>query len=173
MNVTASFWIDHLHMIPHPEGGHYAISYRSELTLPHEAIPHHKGPRVACTCIYFLLQEGEISALHRIASDEIWHFYAGGGLDVYEIEPAGQLNIHTLGPDPTKHMLFQSWVPAKSWFGARVPIGMGYALVGCTVSPGFDFADFDMGDRNTLISLFPQHQNLIEELTYDTKTQAD
>jgi predicted cupin superfamily sugar epimerase len=167
MNVTASFWINQLHMVPHPEGGHYALSYRSDCILPHDALPHHQGSRAACTCIYFLLQEGEISALHRIASDEIWHFYAGGGLQVYEIKPEGQLNIHTLGAYPDLQMVFQSWVPAKSWFGAKVPIGMGYALVGCTVSPGFDFADFEMGDRHSLISQFPQHQEIIEKLTYD------
>ncbi|MGC4038037.1 MAG: cupin domain-containing protein [Chitinophagaceae bacterium] len=121
--------------------------------------------RHICTHIYFLLEESQFSALHRIKSDELWHFYAGHSLTVFEIEPSGNLIEHSLGADPEKNQRLFTCIKAGSWFGAALPPGSSYALVGCTVSPGFNYADFEMADRNKIISKFPQHSNLIRSLT--------
>ncbi len=116
------------------------------------------------TAIYFLLQENEVSALHRIKSDEIWHFYAGTPLLIHAIYPDGHYREQRLGSDCTDGDLYQVVVPAGCWFGAEL-VGKQFALVGCTVAPGFDFADFEMADRKQLSACYPQHTELIKRLT--------
>ena len=123
------------------------------------------GERPFATAIYFLLTSDTFSALHRIRSDEQWHFYAGSGLTVHVIEPAGEYRAIGLGQDLERGETFQAVVPAGCWFGASVDEPGGFALVGCTVAPGFDFADFEMGDRGELIREYPRHRELIERLT--------
>jgi len=112
-----------------------------------------------------LLQKGQFSALHRIAADELWHFYTGDPLEIIEIKPSGALCVHALGPDAEAGETFQCVIEAGSWFGSRVKNGGEYSLVGCTVAPGFDFADFELADRNQLMGLFPQHADIIHSLT--------
>jgi predicted cupin superfamily sugar epimerase len=164
----AAYYIEKLQLSTHVEGGAFRETYRSELGIAKEQLPaEFKGNRSVSTAIYFLLKEGQFSALHRIASDELWHFYEGNTLHVYEIDAKGQLITHVLGKDLEKGESFQCVVKAGSWFGSRCEVPGGFSLVGCTVAPGFDFEDFVLADRQRLSEEFPQHRELIRELTYD------
>ena len=122
------------------------------------------GDRPFSTAIYFLLEKGNFSAFHRIKSDECWHFYYGDPLEIIVLQPDGELTVTTLGNDITKGHLFQYVVPAGCWFASRPAPGSQYCFVGCTVAPGFDFADFEMANGEQLASEFPQHNKLIREL---------
>jgi predicted cupin superfamily sugar epimerase len=117
------------------------------------------------TAIYFLLSGSQFSALHRIKSDEIWHFYAGSSLAVEAIHPDGTRQTWRVGVDLAAGDLPQAVVPAGAWFGAEMIDKRAYALVGCTVSPGFDFADFELAERSALLARFPQHAGVILRLT--------
>jgi predicted cupin superfamily sugar epimerase len=164
--LTAQYWIEHLGLSPHPEGGYYAATYKSDLTIAATALPPgFHGSRSASTAIYFLLSGGDFSAFHRLAADELWHFYAGNSLGVYVIDPEGKLTQVQLGNRPEAGEVFQAVVKAGSWFGSRLKDGDGFALVGCTVAPGFEFADFELAKRAELIATNPQHAKLIKALT--------
>lgn len=164
--IAAAEWIARLGLRPHPEGGAFAETYRAADRLATDCLPaRFAGPRCASTAIVFLLRAGEVSRLHRLRSDEVWHFYAGGGLRVYALLPGGELRTHRLGSDPRRGEVFQAVVPHGAWFGAALDPDSAYALVGCTVAPGFDFADFELGRRAALLGQFPQHRELIERLT--------
>jgi uncharacterized protein len=162
---SANDWIEHLQLQKHIEGGWYKETYRSPLLLQRETAPHIvNGDRSLCTHIYFLLQQHEFSALHRIGSDELWHFYDGDRLVVYEIDTSGRLTEHQLGKDPSNAVLPFCMIRKGSWFGSRVATGGKYALVGCTVAPGFDFADFELAGAGALSQQFPMHKDLIASL---------
>jgi len=156
---TAADWIAALALTPHPEGGHYRETYRAGVTVPTPS-----GPRAASTAIYFLLQAHEISALHRLRSDELWHFHAGASLEVVELDDTTSRG-HRLGLDAGRGESPRVSIPAGAWFGARVADGVGFALVSCTVAPGFDFADFELGDRAALRARYPRHAALIDAFT--------
>lgn len=161
---TADYWIENLALIRHPEGGWFAETYRCGESIPAAALPgRFHGPRSFSTAIYFLLERGEFSALHRIKSDEIWHFYAGAPLAVQVITPAGEQQEILLGRDLVHGHSLQAVVSAGCWFGAET-LG-AFSLVGCTVAPGFDFSDFEMAGLVGLTGLFPQHGPLIDRLT--------
>lgn len=164
---TASYWVEKYNLLPHPEGGYYAETYRADERIGQENLPpRFTGDRSFSTGIYFLLEAGQFSAFHRIKSDEMWHFYAGDALDIFVLNPdTTDLDIIKLGSDPEKGETFQAVVPAGSWFGSRPAAASSYALVGCTVAPGFDFEDFEMAERESLIAQFPQHSVLIQEMT--------
>jgi predicted cupin superfamily sugar epimerase len=160
----APFWIETLELVGHPEGGWFRETYRSTETIPAPALPERfDGARCFGTAILFLLQQGDISALHRIHSDEIWHFHEGAPLTVHVITPEGERREILLGRDPSRGESFQAVVPAGCWFGAET-LG-DFSLVGCSVAPGFDFADFRMADRMELTGRYPQHAALIRRLT--------
>jgi uncharacterized protein len=163
--MEAQHWIDRLNLEPHPEGGWYRQTYRAPLTLPHSALPSYAGDRAASTAIYFLLAGDQFSALHRLRSDEVWHFYTGSGLIVHVITPEGDYRQLLLGSNAAAGEEFQAVVPAGCWFGSSLRQPNTYALVGCTVAPGFDFADFEIARRNDLAAQYPQHRNIIERLT--------
>ncbi|MFT3824454.1 MAG: cupin domain-containing protein [Chitinophagaceae bacterium] len=166
MRVSADYWINKLQLTSHVEGGAFRETYRSPLITPVTVLPDtFAGDRNSSTAIYFLLKEHQFSAFHRISSDEVWHFYYGDSLMVYEIKADGQLIIHRLGNNPAKEESFQCVVEAGSWFASQVAEGCEYALVGCTVAPGFDFADFELARKEELIALYPQHEALITRLT--------
>jgi len=163
---AAASHIDALNLQPHPEGGWYRESYRAAETIPQNVLPERfSGPRPFATAIYFLLTSDSFSALHRIRSDELWHFYAGSPLTVHLIEADGGSRSLTLGPNARVGESFQALVPAGCWFGATVAMPESFALVGCTVAPGFDFADFELGERDELIRQYPAQQTLVERLT--------
>ena len=162
----ASYWIDELQLAPHPEGGFYRQTYRADLTLPHSALPgNFKGNRSASTAIYFLLAGDNFSAFHRISSDEMWHFYTGHSLHIHVIDSNDHHSVIKLGTNIDEGEQFQAVVLAGCWFAACLARPDTFALVGCTVAPGFDFADFEMGARSGLIAQHPQHAELIERLT--------
>jgi uncharacterized protein len=163
--ATAHELIANLGLVRHPEGGWFRESYRSTQTVPAVALSERfDGSRVFSTAIYFLLEEGDISALHRIKSDELWHFYAGSPLVIHVILPDGRYQLLHLGSDHAAGERYQAVVPAGCWFGAELT-GKQFALVGCTVSPGFDFADFEMAERVQLSERYPQHAELIARMT--------
>ncbi len=175
MDMNAGYYIEQLNLSPHPEGGYYKETYRSKGKIRTELMKGIVAERNFCTAIYFLLEKNNFSAFHRIKSDELWHFYAGDALEVVEITKQGELKITVLGPHLDKGQVFQYMVPAGNWFGSRlihqsnseggVKKGGEFSLVGCTVSPGFDFLDFEMGNREELIEKYPAHEKIIKELT--------
>lgn len=163
---TAEYWIDKLELTAHIEGGAFKEIYRSEHILSQDALtPQHNGDRNAMTSIYFLLKHGDFSALHKIASDEIWHFYDGAPLCIYEIAENGTLVKNILGKDIEKGQQLALTIKAGNWFGSRVEEPGEFTLCGCTVAPGFDFADFELADRAVLQKQFPQHAAIISEMT--------
>ena len=172
MEAAAQHWIDRLNLQPHPEGGWYRQTYRASLMLSQSALPSFTGDRAASTAIYFLLEGDQFSAFHRLRSDEVWHFYAGSGLVVHVIEPGGRYSELLLGSDATSGEEFQAVVSAGCWFGSSLRQPKTYALVGCTVAPGFDFADFEMAKREELAAQYPQHRNIIKRLTRDKETAS-
>lgn len=162
----AAFWIKQLGLVRHPEGGWFRESYRSAETIPRSGLPaRFDEKRTFATAIYFLLEQGDISALHRLKSDEIWHFYVGASLTVHVIDPDGKHGETMVGRDVEAGEQLQAVVPADCWFGAELAGDGDYALVGCTVSPGFDFNDFELASRDDLTALFPGHAALIQRLT--------
>ncbi len=164
----AKYWVEKLKMQSHPEGGFFAETYRSNELIDKNSLPKRfSGDRNFSTGIYFLLESHHFSAFHCIQSDEMWHFYAGDVLDVYYIDNEGNMQIIKLGNNPENGEVFQAVVPAGVWFGSKPAVENSYSLVGCTVAPGFDFADFEMPDRQTLLQEFPQHETIIKMLTHD------
>ena len=162
----AQTWIERLDLEAHPEGGFYRETYRSDYSLPPSALPERfDGSRDGAALIYFLLPGDTFSALHRIQQDEAWHFYDGAPITLHQIAPDGTYSTRTLGRDFDAGHELQTVVPAGTWFGATVEDESGYALVGCTTTPAFDFADFEMADRNTLVEEYPEHDDTIERLT--------
>ena len=160
----AAQWAEALGLLPHPEGGFYRETWRASETIPHGALPSRfGGNRSAGTCIYFLLVQDFPSRLHRIASDEIWHWYQGSPLCVHVLHPDGSRQELLLGPDPSRGQSFQAMVPSGAWFGAET-LGE-WTLCGCTVAPGFDFADFELAARDSMLETFGPHREVVERLT--------
>lgn len=153
---------------PHPEGGFFKEGFRDNGVIPQKALPpYFKGNRNFSTAIYFLLPEGAKSRLHRIASDEVWHFYLGDPMTVAQISPKGEVEKIVLGQDVKAGQRVQHVVPQGYWFGAYPNSGSRFSFVGCTVAPGFDFADFEIGQRAELLKQFPKAKEVIEFLTDD------
>lgn len=162
---TVTELVDTYQLLPHREGGYYKETYRSEEVVMEEALPERfPGNRALSTAIYFLLEQGNFSAFHRIRSDECWHFYAGDTLHVHVIHPQGEYRLLALGSNPVKGEQFQAIVPAGAWFASETAPGGNFSLVGCTVSPGFDFADFELAQAAALTAAYPQHAELISRL---------
>ncbi len=167
MPKDAQYWIKKLNLLPHPEGGYFRRTYRADLVIPREALPpNFTGARAISTAIYFLLNGKNFSAFHRIRSDELWHFYAGSPLFVHVIAETGDYSQIVLG-DPEAGEVFQAVIKAGCWFASCLKDPQSFALVGCTVAPGFTFEDFELARCSDLTKLFPQHRRLIEQLTRD------
>lgn len=167
----AKYWIQKLRLEPHPEGGYFRQTYVSDVVIVREALPAgFGGARPVSTAIYFLLEREKFSAFHRLRSDELWHFYAGGSLVVHVIDDAGCYSEILLGNDAEAGEVFQAVVKAGCWFASRVRDGKSFALVGCTVAPGFDFEDFEMAKRDELARAYPQHRELIAKLARETQS---
>ncbi len=160
-----AYWIKQLRLQQHIEGGWYSEVYRSSQLVHARSLP---TDRAAATHIYFLLQEGEFSAFHRIRADEIWHFYQGDPLIITELQPDGTLIDHLLGNEPEKGEQLCCVIKAGNWFGSRVKEGGSYGLAGCTVAPGFDFADLELAQRDQLLAEYPQHAMIIRSLTHSS-----
>ena len=164
-SLTADDLIRLLELRPHPEGGHFAEVFRSSLSVASQA---HAGARAASTAIYFLLKASELSALHRVRSDEGWHHYAGDALELHAFSDA-EHHIHRLGADFARGERPFAMVPANAWQAARVAESAnakhGFALVGCTVAPGFDFSDFELPSRERMLAYLPGHADWVQALT--------
>ena len=166
--LTAQQLIEGYKLQSHPEGGYYLETYRSAETIPADALPSRfSGRRSFSTAIYFLLEENQFSAFHRIKGDELWHFYTGIGLHIYVIHPDGRGEVLKLGKDITNGYSFQLIIPAGCWFASRPANENGFSFVGCTVAPGFDFTDFEMAEKEQLMKEYPQHKEWINGLCYD------
>lgn len=165
MKVSAEYYKKNLDLEPHPEGGFYKKVYQSQEKLARAALPERfDGDRYTSTSIYYLLEGHEISHFHRIKSDEIWHFYTGSALTIHMFYESEYKSIE-LGQNVEIGQAFQICVPAGAWFGAELNDKNSFALVGCTVSPGFDFADFELAQRGALLKTYPEHKELILRLT--------
>ena len=156
-----------LGLVPHPvEGGYFAETYRSADHIPASALPSHYGaPRAASTAIYYLLTPDTFSAMHRLASDEIFHFYLGDPVEMLHLHPGGTHQITVMGPDLEAGQRPQVLVPRDTWQGARLIPGGRYALLGTTVAPGFDYTDYETASRATLLATHPTAKPLILALT--------
>jgi predicted cupin superfamily sugar epimerase len=166
MHNSAQYWIEKLKLSKHPEGGYFREVYRSDEFISKKHLPgRYSSFRSFSTSIYFLLKSDEFSAFHRLKSDEIWHFYDGSPLLLYVIDPKGKLTTIKTGPNPGNNEMLQVVIPKGFWFAAEVSVKDSFSLIGCTVSPGFDFEDFELAGREKLTAKFPQHKELIERLT--------
>ena len=158
--------IDLLNLQKHPEGGYFKETYRSEGVIPSEVLKDGiNGDRNYCTGIYFLLTSGNFSAFHRIKQDEMWHFYEGSPLVVHMIDNQGNYSFQKIGLDFEGGQVPQFVVPKGVWFASEVQEPDSYSLVGCTVSPGFDFKDFELAKKDYLLAEFPSHSEIIDRLT--------
>lgn len=162
----AEYYIKKLVLKRHPEGGWYKEIYRSNEIIKKEHLPERfSGDRYYSTSILYLLESGDFSAFHRIKSDETWHFYDGDTLTIHMINKSGKYSTETLGRSIDSGEVLQFTVPHSTWFAANVSKPGAYALVGCTVSPGFDFDDFEIALRGRLIKEFPRLENIIKRFT--------
>ena len=156
-----------LKLTPLPtEGGYFAETYKSELLVPGDALPApFGGPRSLATAIFYMLTPDTFSAMHRLRADELYHFYLGDPVELLELRQDGSAGTVTFGQEIAAGMRLQHLVRAGVWQGLRLIEGGQWALLGTTVSPGFEFADFELGERGYLQSLSPQHSRAIAALT--------
>lgn len=161
-NRDAAYYIDHLNMEPHPEGGHFTRSFYSDEKMN----TSENKIRNLYTTIYFCLKSEEVSHLHRLQSDELWFFHDGSSLTVHVIHPNGEYKAHQLGLNFEKGESPQVLVPKGAIFGTSVDQEGSFSLVGCMVSPGFDFEDFELFTQEELVKSYPQHKEMIGKMAY-------
>ena len=159
--------IRQLDLRPHPEeGGFYRETYRSNESFPGDSLPkRHKSPRSLGTAIYYLLTPQTVSALHRLPTDEIFHFYLGDPVEMLCLYPDGTSEVILLGQDLAAGERPQVVMPMRTWFGSCLRAGGRFALMGTTMAPGFEFEDYQSGDRETLLAAYPAQADLIRKLT--------
>mgnify|MGYP002783683803 CR=1 FL=1 len=162
---NADYYVKSLSLLPHPEGGFYREIFRSKEQVTQAALPErYKGDRNFLTSIYFLLRSEDISAFHRIKSDELWYYHAGSMVEIYLLNEKG-LETVKLGPDIENGEVFQAIVPKETWFAAKVKEQNTFTLVSCAVAPGFDFADFELAKKDELLKLFPEEKEIVERMS--------
>lgn len=164
MNEKAKYYIQKLQLNKHPEGGYYREIYRSGEIIFIDA-PNQNRKRNVSTSIYFLLEGSQKSKFHKLKSDELWHFYDGTAVKIYILDGNGKLTETMIGRDIENGELFQTTIGKNNWFAAEVMDKKSFTLIGCTVSPGFDFSDFELGKRADLLKKFPDHKELILKFT--------
>jgi predicted cupin superfamily sugar epimerase len=162
--MTSKDIVNHLGLLPHPEGGYYKETYRAGETV----INQNGRSRNVCTAIYFLLEETDKSHFHRILSDELWFFHLGQPLEVICIFE-GKLKSVVLGNNILSGELLSFRVPANTWFASRIKGEKGFGLVSCTVAPGFDFDDFELAARDKLTQEYPHLKETIAKFTRQNK----
>ncbi|MGY6529024.1 MAG: cupin domain-containing protein [Cyanobacterium sp.] len=164
--MNAAYWIKQLNLQKHPEGGYYRETYRSHDTIKKDGLSSRVIESRNCsTAIYYLLSGAEFSAFHRLKSDEIFHFYSGTPLQVHVLTPSGEYKSVLLGDITGNNPIFQLVINQGDWFASEVSQPDSYSLIGCTVSPGFDFTDFELATTDKLINQYPKYQKLITRLT--------
>lgn len=164
MNEKARYYIQKLELQKHPEGGYFREIYRSGEMFSIDP-PKKNLKRNASTSIYFMLEGKQKSKFHRLKSDELWHFYDGSSTKIYVIDEEGKLSEFVLGRETENGEMFQVVIKKNTWFAAEVIDSISFTLIGCTVSPGFDFSDFELADRTQLLDKFPDHKKLILKFT--------
>lgn len=152
-----AFLIDHFHLLPHPEGGFYAPMFRSAQSF----ISNEGKERNLYSSIYFIITADSHSCWHRLKTDEMWHLYEGGPAVVHMIDPKGEYSTRRLQGGHTP--VFQTLVPAGIWFAVTCDENTSYALFGCSLSPGFDFEDFELGRESSLLEKFPEHREILSK----------
>ncbi len=161
--LTAQQVVECLGLQPHPEGGFYIETYRSKTTFEHGDV--FPATRNHSTAIYYLLEKTDFSTFHRIKSDELWHHYLGESFLISVILEDGSFEEILLGKNLQHGEKPQAMVPAGAWFASELKTKEGFGLVGCTVSPGFDFQDFEIAERNNLIERYPELERIISRLS--------
>ncbi len=165
MLEKVKYYIDKLQLLPHPEGGYYREIYRAGEMILAENLPGgFSGNRNISTSIYFLFEGKDFSAFHRIKSDELWHFYDGAAVKISVIDEQGKLFEIHLGNNIAGGEVFQAVIKKNCWFASELMDKTSFALVGCTVAPGFDFQDFEMAKCDELIKQYPQYKDTIKRL---------
>ena len=162
MTFDADYYIRKLQLQPHAEGGFYAATYTAG-----GHVPTPSGERPGYTSIYFLLRSTEISHLHRLQSDELWYYHAGSPLTIHMIHADGTYEARKLGLNAADGEAPQVLVPKYTIFGSSVDEAGSFSLVGCMVSPGFDYADFELFTQGELLEKYPQHEAVIRRMAYE------
>lgn len=157
--------IQKFNLVKHPEGGYFSEKFRSNEFISEGLPERFSCKHVLYTSIYFLLKENDISAFHILKSDEIWHFYEGTTLLIHSINRQGKIETVRLGRNYSNNEVYQHMIISGTYFCAEVEDKTSYSLVGCTVSPGFEYNDFILPKRNDLIKLYPQHKDIIIKFT--------
>ena len=166
MHSISKRWIDMLRLESHPEGGYFREIYRAEGVIAQPSLPlRYNGGRAYATTIYYLLNSGEYSSLHRLQSDEQWFHLDGSALTIHSIDPEGNYTPYHIGKDLEKGEMPHAVIPRGCWFGGTIDQANSFSLVGCFVAPGFDFDDFELAQRAELLKKFPQHKDIITKLT--------
>jgi hypothetical protein len=154
--------IKKLALSPHPEGGYFRETYRNSNKINQNTLKSHFfSNRNLATAIYFFLEFPDFSAWHRLKADEMWHFYLGEPLTLYILSKSNEITKITLGQDIIAGQHLQYLIPGGDWFAAQPQ--KGWSLTGCTTAPGFDFADFELGEASKLLKTFPQHAQIIKK----------
>jgi len=166
-DITAAELKSILNLEPHPrEGGWFRQTWKAAETIPKDALPpRYAATRSAGTAIYYLLEPDSFSEMHTLASDEVFHFYLGDPVEMLQLLPDGAGRRLMLGKNIANGDLLQTVVPQNVWQGSRLVPGGKVALLGCTVSPGFDYADYASGERAELVRGWPDWREMIEQLT--------
>ena len=160
-----NYWIEQLKLQTHPEGGYYNEIYVSDIEIDSSVLDADiEGKRKLSTSIYYLLPYGETSKFHSFKSDEIWYYHYGSAITVYYFDPQGKFISKVLGPEAHKGQQLQVVIPAYSIMGANTTEPGSYSLIGCMVSPGFDFKDFKLFDKEELLQLYPDQHELIHRI---------
>lgn len=162
LNKNAKLWIKKLKLKLHPEGGYFANTYASDKKID---LSDYDGSRSVCTAIYYLLTGNQFASFHTIKSDEIWHFYSGSSLTLHKMDSTGGIEQILLGPNFDKGERYQVIIKSGCWFAASINDKNSYSLVGCTVSPGFDYRDWKLGNRKKLLEKYPQYRSIIKKYT--------
>jgi len=158
--------INKLNLMPHPEGGYYREIYRSNEIIPKSALPErYSGDRRMGTGIYYLLTPGDISAMHKVKSDETFHFYGGDATELLLLYPDGTAKVIEMGHDIERGMSLTVTIEHGVWQGQRLKPGGKYALFGTTVNPGFEYDDFEFANRDELLEKYPDFSEMILKLT--------
>lgn len=162
------YWISKLGLTPHPEGGYYKRTFESEERISDQELSmNFVGTRRLYTSIYFLLTSNDVSHFHRLKSDELWYFHAGSPLTIHVIHEDGKYEEIKLGLNLDNGEVPQALVKKNSIFGSSVMEEDTFSLVGCMVSPGFEFQDFEMFTQAYLLSKYPQYKEIILKLAYE------
>jgi len=165
MKHNSNYWIEHLNMKPHPEGGYFVETYRSEYKIEKSVLPNQfDGSRNIASSIFYLMKGEGFSAFHRMKSDENWYFHDGSPIVIYYFTSDGNMVTSILGLNPHQGHIPNITVPAETWFAAEVLDKNSFGLASCVVTPGFEFKDFELARQEDLLLEYPQNRELIKRL---------